>query len=92
MSKNEKKRFRPIDAEGRIFQDRWELEHFFVEQSGATLCLFCNDKIAIMKDFNLKRHYETRHKESLSKFECRMREDIFLSLKTNLYTNDYKNE
>ena len=45
MSKNEKKRFRPIDSEGRIFQERWELEYFFVEQSALLYVWFVMTKL-----------------------------------------------
>ena len=84
MSSKEKKRCRPIDAEGRTFQERWELDYFFVEQSGVALCLVCNDKIAVMKEYNLRRHYETHHKEIFNKFEGRVRVEKFSVLKTNL--------
>ena len=75
MFNNNKKRTRPIDVEGRLFQEIWELDYFFVEQCGAPVCLICNEKLAVMKDYNLRRHYETRHKDVFSKFEGRMRED-----------------
>jgi len=55
MSNIEKKRFRSIYSKSRGFQERWELDYFFAEQSGVSVCLVCNDKIAIMKDYNLKR-------------------------------------
>jgi len=38
----------------------------------------CNDKIAVMKDYNLKRHYEGRHKEIFYKFESRIKEEKHL--------------
>ena len=84
MLNNNKKRARPIDAEGRIFQERWEVEYFFIEHCGASVCLICNENIAVMKAYNLKRHYETRHKGDFGKFEGKMREEKLASLKKNL--------
>lgn len=84
MLNNNKKRTRPIDAEGRIFQERWEVEYFFVEHCGASVCLICNENIAVMKAYNLKRHYETRHKGDFGKFEGKVREEKLASLKKNL--------
>jgi hypothetical protein len=84
MLNNNKKRTRTYDAEGRIFQERWELNYFFVEHRGAPVCLICNESVAIMKDYNLRRHYETRHNDDFGKFEGRMREDKLASLKKNL--------
>ena len=82
MLNNNMKRTRTYDAEGRIFQDRWELNYFFVEHHGAPVCLICNKSVAIMN--NLRRHYEIRHNDDFGKFEGRMREDKLASLKKNL--------
>jgi len=49
MSNNEKKIFRSMDAEGRAFQERWELDFLYVhpnhrqfktflEEAGAMIC------------------------------------------------------
>jgi hypothetical protein len=66
-----------------LFRRDGNLSIFFVEQSGVAVCLVCNDKMVVMKDYDLKCHYETRHK-SFSEFDGRMREEKFFVLKTNL--------
>ncbi|KAL3866588.1 hypothetical protein ACJMK2_043875 [Sinanodonta woodiana] len=86
MLNNSKKRTRTYDAENRIFQERWELSYFFVEHRGAPVCLVCNESVAIMKEYNLRRHYETRHNDDFGKLEGRMREDILASLKKEHYS------
>ncbi|XP_073807411.1 general transcription factor II-I repeat domain-containing protein 2-like [Danio rerio] len=55
------KKKRKVDSEGRRFQERWELEYFFTENRGNCVCLICKETVALFKDFNVKRHYETRH-------------------------------
>ncbi|KAL3832593.1 hypothetical protein ACJMK2_024225 [Sinanodonta woodiana] len=90
MLNNNKKRTRTYDAEGRIFQERWELNYFFVEHRGAPVCLICNESVAIMKVYNLRCHYETRHNDDFGKFEGRMREDKLASLKRNLAASPAK--
>lgn len=36
---------------------------FFVEFYGNVICLICKQKIAVLKEYNLKCHYATKHKE-----------------------------
>ena len=49
-------------AEGhREFQERWTEEFIFVHVNYKALCLLCSNRVAVFKEFNLKRHYETMH-------------------------------
>lgn len=50
---------RKVDAENRGFQDRWEAEYMFTEVKGKPVCLVCGDSVSVMKEYNLRRHYET---------------------------------
>jgi len=36
-------------------------EVLFVEWKGKALCLICRETVAVLKDFNINRHYETKH-------------------------------
>ena len=75
---------RKIDSECRVFQSKWEIAYFFIEWKGKPLCLICNQTVAVCKEFNLKRHYDTNHK---SKFDCyteKIRMDTLSSLKSKL--------
>uniref|UniRef100_A0A8C5H083 HAT C-terminal dimerisation domain-containing protein n=1 Tax=Gouania willdenowi TaxID=441366 RepID=A0A8C5H083_GOUWI len=56
------------DDEYRTFQDEWTEKFAFVERAGSAVCLICNDKIALMKRSNVKRHFETRHATFASKY------------------------
>ena len=58
---------RKVDSEGRRFQERWELEYFFTENKGNCVCLICKETVALFKDFNVKRHYQTKHANTYDK-------------------------
>ncbi|KAI5086058.1 protein transcription factor II-I repeat domain-containing protein 2B-like protein, partial [Silurus meridionalis] len=38
---------------------KWEMQYFFVEHRGTPTCLICTEKVAVHKEYNLKRHYTT---------------------------------
>ena len=52
---------RKVDDEGRTVQSAWTEKYFFVEHYSKPVCLICQTSIAVMKEFNVKRHYETCH-------------------------------
>ena len=62
---------RKIDSENRKFMNEWTELYCFIlpERVGAIpVCLICNSTVAIIKSGNLKRHYETTHKDFHTKF------------------------
>ncbi|XP_008181875.1 uncharacterized protein LOC100573710 [Acyrthosiphon pisum] len=62
---------RKIDSENRKFMNEWTELYCFVlpERAGAIpVCLIFNSTVAIIKSGNLKRHYETTHKDFHTKF------------------------
>uniref|UniRef100_A0A8C5CPG7 SPIN-DOC-like zinc-finger domain-containing protein n=1 Tax=Gadus morhua TaxID=8049 RepID=A0A8C5CPG7_GADMO len=47
----------------RRFQDKWTYAYFAVPQGlDKVMCLICKHVNAMLKDFNIKRHYDTNHK------------------------------
>lgn len=50
---------RKVDEEGQMFQSSWTEKYFFVEHYSKPICLICQTTIAVMREFNIKRHYET---------------------------------
>ena len=48
--------------EGRVFNKKCLENYFMMEDNGKPLCLVCKQVIAVMKEYNVKRHYETQHK------------------------------
>ena len=47
-------------------------------------CLICNESIAVLKEYNLRRHYETKHQSTYSKLSDKLRTEKFQSMKRNL--------
>ncbi|KAE9532362.1 hypothetical protein AGLY_009985 [Aphis glycines] len=64
MSSNKK---RKLTDEGRIFNEKWTAEYFFIEMKNVALCLICKETISIFKDYNLRRHYLQKH---ATKMDC----------------------
>ncbi|XP_062977902.1 uncharacterized protein LOC134395670 [Elgaria multicarinata webbii] len=52
---------RKVDAEGRVFNENWTADYFFVEVRGKPVCLVCGKALSVMKKVNLERHYNTMH-------------------------------
>lgn len=57
---------RKNNDEHRIFKEDWTELFFFIEHGGKLLCLICNKTITVMKEYNVRRHYDNEHK---AKFE-----------------------
>ena len=55
---NEKKR-----KVERAFQDKLSVQYFFIgiAESKIPVCLICNESVSVAKEYNIKRHYETKH-------------------------------
>ncbi|KAJ8261019.1 hypothetical protein COCON_G00167420 [Conger conger] len=65
---------RKIWQEHRQFQEKWTVDYFFVEDNGNATCLICREKVAVLKKYNLERHYATKHAEHYSKYQGDERE------------------
>ena len=54
---------RKVDKECRVFQDSWTFKYLFTQVGDKPVCLVCNETVSVFKDFNLRRHFETKHLE-----------------------------
>ena len=54
---------RKVDKECRVFQDSWSVSYFFTEMIGIPVCLVCSQQVSVVKEYNIRRHYETHHAE-----------------------------
>ena len=52
-----------IDAECCIFNKTWTVKYLFTEVKGKAVCLVCGKQVAVFKEYNLNRHYVTKHEE-----------------------------
>jgi hypothetical protein len=50
---------RKLLEENRVFNDAWTDLYFFIDCKGKPLCLICQKTIAVQKEYNLKRHYDS---------------------------------
>ena len=46
-----------------MFQDTWTNDYFFLLQNEKSVCLICSETTAALKEYNLKRHYSTKHSQ-----------------------------
>ena len=52
---------RKVDLENRVFKESWTEQYYFIMQGKLPTCLLCAVSIAVIKESNLKRHYQTKH-------------------------------
>ena len=64
LSKPEKKR--KVDFECRVFKAEWSVNYFVTELDDKALCLLYNDTLAVLKEYNIQRHYESKHSKQYS--------------------------
>lgn len=52
---------RKIEDECRAFNEEWIHKYFFTSSKDKAVCLLCQETIAVLKEYNVKRHYQTKH-------------------------------
>ncbi|KAK0145575.1 General transcription factor II-I repeat domain-containing protein 2 [Merluccius polli] len=60
-------------------------QYFFVEFGGNAICLICKEKLAVLKEYNLKRQYATNHREQYEKYSGDDRKRRAEQLQRGLY-------
>jgi hypothetical protein len=79
---------RKVDFENRLFQDSWTENYLFVlsPSGNKPVCLLCNESIAVVKQSNIKRHFEKKHATFNEQFPIasQIRKDKVTSLKSNV--------
>ena len=55
-SKNQK-----LEQECRIFNNDWSCKYMFIDVQSKAVCLLCQDSVAVFKEYDLKRHHQTKH-------------------------------
>ena len=61
MAEVRKGKKRKIVDEKRVFNDEWTEKYMFVGIRDNCVCLVCRETISAVKEYNLRRHYETKH-------------------------------
>lgn len=60
--------------EGRGFKKSWTTDFFFIENHGKPLCIICQETVSVLKEYNLGRHYKSKHSK-YEKIKGQERED-----------------
>ena len=66
---------RKVDKECRIFKEKWTTSYLFTEMHGKPLCLVCLQQVSVLKEYNIRRHYETHHSEKYDGLQGQLRRD-----------------
>jgi hypothetical protein len=74
---------RKLEDENRKFQEKWEEMYFFVETNARIQCLICQQTIAVAKEFNLSRHYNTHHGNKFKNFIGKVRTEKIVQFKSS---------
>ena len=77
-------RKRKVDANGKKFQESWENKYMFVIQSEKPICLLCHEAVSVVKEYNLRRHFDTKHGAKYAKFSLQENQQIVQKLKGGL--------
>ncbi|XP_053170167.1 general transcription factor II-I repeat domain-containing protein 2-like [Scomber japonicus] len=75
---------RKVDADGRLFQERWEGEYMFVLQGEKPVCLLCYEAVSVVKEYNLRRHFDTKHGAKYAKVSLGEKQQTVQELKRKL--------
>uniref|UniRef100_A0A4X2KNG3 SPIN-DOC-like zinc-finger domain-containing protein n=1 Tax=Vombatus ursinus TaxID=29139 RepID=A0A4X2KNG3_VOMUR len=62
------KKKRKIESEHRVFNPEWTHRYLFTYTRDKILCLFCQEVLSVPKEYNLRRHFESKHPD-LSKLD-----------------------
>ncbi|KAG0714716.1 General transcription factor II-I repeat domain-containing protein 2 [Chionoecetes opilio] len=78
---------RKVDLECRAFNPEWE-KYFFTERFGQAQCLICLKTVAVLKEYNMRRHWETQHQaSSFAAMSAAERKEAIVKLSGNLQKN-----
>ena len=64
MSATSSAKKRKDDIERRAFNPAWKEKYFFMERFGQAQCLICLKTVAVLREFNMRRHWEAEHRAS----------------------------
>ena len=64
---------RKVDNESRVFQEKWTNDYFFIQIKDKPMCLLCSESVSVMKEYNVKRHYISKHSSLYESFQGQRR-------------------
>ncbi|XP_066941423.1 general transcription factor II-I repeat domain-containing protein 2-like [Macrobrachium rosenbergii] len=75
---------RKVDTECRVFQEKWTQYYLFTEVNTKPVCLVCNQQVSVLKEYNIRRHYETHHEEKYHHLQGQLRKEKINELLSGL--------
>ena len=76
---------RKLTNPSRHFNSLWEEKYLFVEGTSKPQCMVCLQIVSVPKEYNIKRHYETRHKSQYEQYDGDARIAVVKDLKGKYY-------
>ena len=67
-----------------FFKKNHPITIFFIQVIGKAICLICQKSIAVMKEYNLKRHYGTKYAAKYDMIQGQLRIDKLALLMKNI--------
>ncbi|CAI9725739.1 transcription factor II-I repeat domain-containing 2-like [Octopus vulgaris] len=61
MSCSKLSKKRNIEEQCRVFNENCTEKYFFTDVGVKAACLICSETVAVFKEYNLKRHFQTKH-------------------------------
>ena len=71
-------------GENRTFLDRWETDYLFTYVKEKPVCLVCGANVSIIKEYNIRRHYETKHEDKYNDLDMTQRSQKVEEMKKGL--------
>lgn len=76
---------RKLEQEGRVFNHEWKVKYFVkLHKNNQAICVICDTVIAALKEYNVRRHYTTRHAGTHDKYTAKEREEKYAELERKL--------
>lgn len=62
-----------IDSECHVFSEKWSLDYSLIYSANKILYLICKESISVLKEYNIRKHYETKHLKTFYKLTGKLR-------------------
>ena len=67
---------RKVDSEGKVFKKEWTTNYFFTAVGSNAVCLICQKNVAVLKEYNIRRHFDTNHANYHSSNELTQQREV----------------
>ena len=66
---------RKVDAECRVFQEKWSSSYLFTDVNGKPVCLVCSQQVSVLKEHNLRWLYAMLHAEKCKNLQGQLKKE-----------------